>query len=80
MKPWEVTLMAIGTLADGENLVATLDIGNNFVVNAKIGNEEGVNFYGISCTKLLHQIFEQFTDKWGNTFELGDMIVVGTYY
>ncbi len=65
---------------DGENIAATLDIGDNFVVNVKIGNEEGVNFYGIRCTKPLHQVSKQFTDMWGNTFELGGMIIARTCY
>jgi hypothetical protein len=73
--------MAIGTLAMMVKILLPLWILEiDLWLMLKFGNEEGVNFYGISCTKPLHQVSEQFTNMWGNTFELGDMIVVGTYY
>jgi hypothetical protein len=61
-------------------LVATLDVSDNFAINAKIGNLEGVNFWTIFCSRLLHHVQKTFKNKWGTYFELGDYVVVGIYY
>ncbi len=49
-------------------------------INAKIGNLEGVNFWTICCSRLLHHVQKTFKNKWGTYFELGDYVVVGIYY
>jgi hypothetical protein len=49
-------------------------------INAKIGNLEGVNFWTICCSRLLHHVQKTLKNKWGTYFELGDYVVVGIYY
>ncbi len=56
---------------DGNALVTTLEIGDNFVMNVKIGNLEGVDFWVICCTKPMHIIRKEFTDKWDTSFAIG---------
>jgi hypothetical protein len=65
---------------DGNTLTTTLEISDNFEVNVEIGNLKGVDFWVVCCTKPMHTIRKEFTDKWGTSFAIGDDVVARLYY
>jgi len=49
-------------------------------VNVALGNED-CEFYVDCCEKLLFEVnVNGLTDDWGNTYELGSIVVGGHYY
>ncbi len=65
---------------DGNALAPCLEIGDNYVINIAIDNDESQKFWIIKCSKPLHKVKENFIDAWGSSYEVGNNIVVGTYY
>jgi hypothetical protein len=65
---------------NGNVLTTTLEISDKFVMNAKVGNLKGVDFWVVCCTKPMHNIRKEFTNKWGTYFAIGDDVVAGLYY
>ncbi len=66
---------------NGDEIVQSFDIGNNFVVNVALGNEEDYEFYVVCCEKPLFEVnVDGLISDWGNTFELGSIVVGGYYY
>jgi hypothetical protein len=65
---------------DGDVIVVTLDIGDNFVINAEAGNSKNADIWLICYTKPFHQVRRTFTNKWGTSFIVGDVVVAGLYY
>ncbi len=57
-----------------------LQIRDNFAIPARESNGEGVDFYSLQCQRTKHLVQVAFTCAWGCSFEVGDYVVVGTYY
>ena len=65
---------------EGEGNGDLIHVGDNFVVLAMEGNPEGVEFYILQCSRAKHQVSAPFTCPWGPDYEVGDLVVRGTYY
>jgi hypothetical protein len=65
---------------DGNALATCLEIGDNFAVNAIANNDEGQEFWIIKCLRPFHKIKNDLIDAQGSSYEVGDDIVIGTYY
>jgi hypothetical protein len=65
---------------DVNALTTTLEVGDNFAVIVKIGNLKCFDFWVFCCTKPMHTIRKEFTNKWGTSFVIGDVVVAGLYY
>ena len=65
----------------GDDLALGLEVGDNLCVRAESGNEEGVKFYALQCTKVLHSVASNMgPDAYNQTVERGSDIVCGLYY
>jgi hypothetical protein len=56
-----------------------LGIFDHFVVNSKEGNIEGVDFYLILYTHVVHIVEHDSTCQWGIAFKVGDVDIGGKY-
>lgn len=66
---------------NGEDILQSLEIGDNFVVDATLGNEEDCEFYVTYCKKLIFEVSaDGLNNDWGNSFELGYIVIGGRYY
>jgi hypothetical protein len=66
---------------NGEDIVQSLEIGDNFVVDATLGNEEDCEFYVTYYEKLIFEVSaDGLNNDWGNSFELGYIVIGGCYY
>ncbi len=65
---------------DGDAHATCLEIRDNFVVNVAVNNDEGQEFWTINYFRPLHKIKNDFTNAWCSSYEVGDDVVVGTYY
>jgi hypothetical protein len=65
---------------NGEYLASTLELGDNLAICAALDNEENVEFYILMCTRKPFRCRKAFTCKRGQSFEVGDSLIEGTYY
>jgi hypothetical protein len=65
---------------NGTYLASILELGDNLAICAAPENEENVEFYILMCTKKPFVCKKAFTCVWGETFEVGDSVIEGTYY
>lgn len=62
---------------DFDFLSQSLELGDNFVVNAVEDNDEGVDLYIPMCTKTPFTCIKCFMYRWGEQFNLGNLVVAG---
>jgi hypothetical protein len=60
-------------------LASTREVADNFVINVEFGNVEGMDFYVICCSKILHTVNEDFEFEWGIEFVVGEQIIISKY-
>jgi hypothetical protein len=65
---------------NGTYLASILELGDNLAICAAPENEENVEFYILMYTKKPFVCTKAFTCVWGETFEVGDSAIEGTYY
>ena len=65
---------------NGEYFASITELGDNFGITAAPDNEENVDFYLLLCTRKMYTCTKAFTYKWGESFEVGVLVVEGRYY